>query len=1825
MKFIKSFIVVLMIGFFVKGSIAFQLGNQVEISTEAESLTDFLLNKEKLDKSLEDGVYDYTIYSMDGAGNTSNNITGQIKVDTIPPDVLSLEAYPTPFTPNDDGVNDTAKFAYKLSEPAYVTTNIYHDDGANYKTYKSSTDNFVYAMDISSLVYRPSSLGTWAWDGKGGRGELIGGKYTYQIIAEDNVGNLISSETKEIVVDRATSLIPYCYADPDPFSAVCEEGCHTDIKYYISRNNVLVTVEVIGKEEKTIKTLLLGEFQNKGDHFVSWNGDFQEDYTGPVCPKDKTKVCDSAYQFKISAYDANNKEGALNSNTVYVDNTPPYISIYHVDVDYVSSEASLRYNLPENSIVNAALYDEKGALVQNFASNEAQKPGDYCLTWEGEEKKTENVYFKISAKDSAQNTDEKTSEIFSLTSEKGLVLSDFLTTPNPFTPNSDAIDDQIKIFYKLSGGTLDYKVNINILDSAKSTIRELVRDEVLEAGNHSVIWDGFKTGNQNNIADDGGYYVEIKVEDKLGNKVSGQNELILVATRPEVGIATNYETFSPNSDGVKDEIQFDYSIDYNQTYISKEALVKLEVLNSSLEAVWEKIFSHSPGNYSYLWDGKTLLGERVRGGEYYVKISATDGLRTSAISKTVGFFVDDSTPALEIISIEPNPFSPDINYKKDQTVISFSLSKKGYVTVSVKKDGEVIKTLQENKLTEAYVPIITSKVEVKSSSVKIKGIPTLTWDGKNESGEFVPNNNYNILISATDSAGNTFEASGVITVDNTAPVIPTINSIFKSTNNSLQIISGEAEINSSVEVWVNGVLTKKALAADGGKYSSSITLKKGNNLLKVRAEDLAGNVSMFSTTTEVFYDTDEPVISNLSILPNPATLGTLEISFTVSETLASNPVVKINDNLASFSSCHLPLGPWYYDYNVTISDAQGYMIVSIEAVDEGGNNTLYTQEKLLEIDTILPDNPIINNISDYANSKTQLISGKAEAYLQVYIYNNNLLVTSTEASSNGIFSKTITLNIGSNEIKVKAKDSAGNVSEFSNSQIIIYDKTPPEISAVGISPSLSSVGMVTISFTASETLESDPIVKINGNLATKRTSIVGSAVKYEYTYSIKEDDDQGAADLLISVNDLAGNTSTYSADDLLTIDCLSPDSPIFNDLPEYTNTVSQTITGNAEKNSFIYIYNNNLLVTSTETSSSGIFSKTINLDIGNNEVKVKAKDSAGNVSEFSNSQIIIYDKTPPEISDVGISPSLSSIGMVTISFTASETLEADPIVKINGNLATKGTSIVGSVVKYEYTYSVKGDDEQGTANLLISVNDLADNKSTYSADDLLTIDCVPPDVPILNDLSEYTNTISQTIVGKAEKNSFIYIYDNNVLVASTESSSSGIFSKTINLDIGNNEVKVKAKDSAGNVSEFSNSQIIIYDKTPPEISDVGISPSLSSIGMVTISFTASETLEADPIVKINGNLATKGTSIVGSVVKYEYTYSIKGDDEQGTANLLISVNDLSDNKSIYSAADLLTIDCLPPDVPILNDLPEYTNAVSQTIAGNAEKNSFIYIYNNNLLVTSTETSSSGIFSKTITLNIVSNEVKVKAKDSAGNVSEFSNSQIIIYDKTPPEISDVGISPSLSSVGMVTISFKVSEMLEADPIVKINGNLATKGTSIVGSVVKYEYTYSVKGDDEQGTANLLISVNDLAGNKSTYNADDLLTIDCIPPDIPILNDLPEYTNAVSQTITANAEKNSFIYIYDNNVLVASTESSSSGTFSSAISLSIGNNEVKVKAKDAAGNVSEFSNSQIIIYDKTPPEISAVGISPSLSSIGMVTISFTASETLESDPIVKINVI
>ncbi|MBU0574403.1 MAG: hypothetical protein KKH83_08015, partial [Candidatus Margulisbacteria bacterium] len=138
---------------------------------------------------ISDGEYTYTIYAIDRAGNISNNEKGQTVVDTTPPDVLELAAAPDPFTPNDDGTNDTTTFSYKLSEPSYVTVNILTEPGDLFRKYSKSTDNFSYPAEAPPLRSGErgsgGEVGSWEWDGRGSRNELVGGTYNYNIEVED--------------------------------------------------------------------------------------------------------------------------------------------------------------------------------------------------------------------------------------------------------------------------------------------------------------------------------------------------------------------------------------------------------------------------------------------------------------------------------------------------------------------------------------------------------------------------------------------------------------------------------------------------------------------------------------------------------------------------------------------------------------------------------------------------------------------------------------------------------------------------------------------------------------------------------------------------------------------------------------------------------------------------------------------------------------------------------------------------------------------------------------------------------------------------------------------------------------------------------------------------------------------------------------------------------------------------------------------------------------------------------------------------------------------------------------------------------------------------------------------------------------------------------------------------------------------------------------------------------------------------------------------------------------------------------------------------------
>lgn len=80
----------------------------------------------------------------------------------------------------------------------------------------------------------------------------------------------------------------------------------------------------------------------------------------------------------------------------------------------------------------------------------------------------------------------------------------------------------------------------------------------------------------------------------------------------------------------------------------------------------------------------------------------------------------------------------------------------------------------------------------------------------------------------------------------------------------------------------------------------------------------------------------------------------------------------------------------------------------------------------------------------------------------------------------------------------------------------------------------------------------------------------------------------------------------------------------------------------------------------------------------------------------------------------------------------------------------------------------------------------------------------------------------------------------------------------------------------------------------------------------------------------------------------------------------------------------------------------------------------------------------------------------------------------------PEFNDLGVLPPQTSAGAtVTLTFTVSEPLDGDPLVTINGHEATRAGK--GETLDYIYEYEVSEMDLPGIAAIAISGFDLAGN------------------------------------------------------------------------------------------------------------------------------------------------
>ncbi len=144
---------------------------------------------------------------------------------------------------------------------------------------------------------------------------------------------------------------------------------------------------------------------------------------------------------------------------------------------------------------------------------------------------------------------------------------------------------------------------------------------------------------------------------------------------------------------------------------------------------------------------------------------------------------------------------------------------------------------------------------------------------------------HTVTVNVSDNDGNTAtQASRTYTVD-TVPPILNVTSPANSflTNTAALTVQGTTnDVTSSsvvITIKLNGV-DQGAVTVTAGAFSKALTLAAGANTIIVTATDTAGKIS--TVTINGTLDTTVPVISSVTITPNPADTGeTMIISVTV--------------------------------------------------------------------------------------------------------------------------------------------------------------------------------------------------------------------------------------------------------------------------------------------------------------------------------------------------------------------------------------------------------------------------------------------------------------------------------------------------------------------------------------------------------------------------------------------------------------------------------------------------------------------------------------------------------------------------------------------------------------------------------------------------------------------------------------------------------------------------------------------------------------------------------------------------------------------------------
>jgi len=531
----------------------------------------------------------------------------------------------------ENGNNPTAEspsFTIDLTAPSATVSAdlaIFSPDGDGNKDvvtlYQETSEEILWSGTIEDIDGRSMRKYSWRgradakieWGGRADEGELVAdGIYFYSLKATDRAGN--SGDSKKVrfeINTQATEV--FVSADLSVFSPNADgvkDRVNIQPRLKVTAGVSRYELHMLDAQGQILRKV---EGQNRAPQDFAWDG---LDSSGRRLP-------DGEYQAELILDYQKGDHHEVRTSAFRIDTRAPTIelsaqySLFSPDGDQLKDKLPVSQSSSEEVLWEGEFFNAKGEVVRSYYWK--GKVTDF--QWDGKDENGNKIpdgsySYRISSTDQAGNSVSK--ELRGLQIDTRVATVFVTASSDGFSPNRDGFSDSI-----------EFKPYVSLEEGIQSWTLEMVQETVQKTFSgtgkipSAITWDGRGNGS---LAREGLYTAVMTVNYFKGNKPQAKSTPFkLDVSAPQIGLSVSPQPFSPDNDGVDDELFITMKV--NDLSAIEEW--RLEILDPVGSAFLTYTGKGMPSE-RILWDGMSDTGELVQSAEdYTLRVTMRDKQRNS--------------------------------------------------------------------------------------------------------------------------------------------------------------------------------------------------------------------------------------------------------------------------------------------------------------------------------------------------------------------------------------------------------------------------------------------------------------------------------------------------------------------------------------------------------------------------------------------------------------------------------------------------------------------------------------------------------------------------------------------------------------------------------------------------------------------------------------------------------------------------------------------------------------------------------------------------------------------------------------------------------------------------------------------------------------------------------------------------------------------------------------------------------------------------------------------------------------------------------------------